>query len=117
MRARQASQQARKHWKIARPIARHVDRKVDFVLDRDVEQGKVVEQRGRWRVANLGYYRADLEQEARLPVAQQRRVDAGFFGQGDRAAEAMTFVFKIRPSAVQFGNAVARASGHRLISC
>ena len=87
------------------------------MLDRNIEQSKVVVKRHGRRIADRSYHRADLEQQTGLPVTQQRRIGAGFSGRTDRDAETMALVFETRPPSVQFRHDVARAFGHRPISC
>ena len=52
-----------------RPVECDVGRKVEFVVERDVEQGQEVFSRRRRRIPDFGHEGVDLKQELRLPLA------------------------------------------------
>jgi hypothetical protein len=59
--SRQGPQQARDHGKVCRAVVGNVSRKIDVMVDCDVEQGEMVVQRGSRRFADLGHYCTDVE--------------------------------------------------------
>ncbi|HEX3413280.1 MAG TPA: hypothetical protein VHT00_16300, partial [Stellaceae bacterium] len=54
---RAKARSTRDHGKVCRAVESNVSGKIDFMLDRDVEQGEMVVQRGRRRFADLGHHR------------------------------------------------------------
>src|ERR1700749_3972856 len=59
----QKTQQTTDHWKIRRPVESDVACKVNFVLERDVEQGAEVFRRRRWRVPDFGDKGINIEEQ------------------------------------------------------
>jgi hypothetical protein len=71
----------------------------------------MVVQRGRRRVADLGHDRTDMEQQAGLPIAQQRHIGAAVTCLRYDDGEPMAFALEARPQLVQLGGGSVRAGG------
>jgi len=88
------------HRIVGRPVECDVGRKVEFVVERDVEQGQEIFSRRHRRIPDFSHEGVDLEQEPRLPLAHRFQVGPSGPGRVDFDGQLMVFVFELNPSFV-----------------
>jgi hypothetical protein len=98
----QKTQETTDHWKIRRPVESDVACKVNFVIERDVEQGAEVFRRRRRRVPDFGDKGINIEEQPCLPLAHWCEVGGPPRPGGvDCKGELMVLVLELNPSLVQ----------------